>query len=179
MDHLQQDIDSLELERGALRDKLKLYGKKERPVGEAGSPAGEAERRGPSRGSAEGQEPLHEEVAVLRGQLERERGERRGLQRESFDAALRALTPLPPPQPEPDQALHQLRDKFAKFQFVSPSVMIPLVLNHVKKTLVFLIFSFIIHSIAQAQNTGPARESRNHQVQKMKLQVPCRQFFVL
>lgn len=118
MDHLQQDIDSLELERGALRDKLKLYGKKERGSGEAGSPATEAERRGPAR-SAEGQEPLHEELAVLRGQLERERGERRGLQRESFDAALRALTPLPQTQPEPDQALHQLRDKFAKFQFVS------------------------------------------------------------
>lgn len=27
MDHLQQDIDSLETERGALRDKLKLYTK--------------------------------------------------------------------------------------------------------------------------------------------------------
>lgn len=28
MDHLQQDIDSLETERGALRDKLKLYAKR-------------------------------------------------------------------------------------------------------------------------------------------------------
>lgn len=28
MDHLQQDIDSLETERGALREKLKLYAKR-------------------------------------------------------------------------------------------------------------------------------------------------------
>lgn len=28
MDHLQKDIDSLEIERGALRDKLKIYCKK-------------------------------------------------------------------------------------------------------------------------------------------------------
>lgn len=28
MDHLQHDIDSLENERGALRDKLKLYAKR-------------------------------------------------------------------------------------------------------------------------------------------------------
>lgn len=121
MDHLQQDIDSLELERGALRDKLKLYGKKERPSGETGSPASEAERRAPR---VEGQEPLQEEMAVLRGQLEREREERLGLQRESFDAALRALTPLPQTQHEPDQDLQQLRDKFSKFQFVSESATI-------------------------------------------------------
>lgn len=28
MDHLQNDIDSLEMERGALRDKLKAFGSK-------------------------------------------------------------------------------------------------------------------------------------------------------
>ncbi|XP_045457196.1 dynactin subunit 1 [Melitaea cinxia] len=100
MDHLQQDIDSLESERGALRDKLKLYAKRgthhamaspvavrdytqEAPVKVAsGIAAGEVN------------EALQHQLKVLSWTVERERSARAAACARAERAALRALRPL-------------------------------------------------------------------------------------
>ncbi|CAG9574255.1 unnamed protein product [Danaus chrysippus] len=87
MDHLQQDIDLLASERGALRDKLKLYAKRshheETPVKVTpGVPPGEVN------------EALQHQLKVLSWAVERERAARVSAVSRAERAALRALRPL-------------------------------------------------------------------------------------
>ncbi|KOB76917.1 Dynactin, partial [Operophtera brumata] len=92
MDHLQQDIDSLENERGALRDKLKLYAKRggshheETPV-----------KIAPGVAAGEVNEALQQQLKVLSWTLERERGARVAACRRAELATIRSLRPLERP----------------------------------------------------------------------------------
>ncbi|CAH0698567.1 unnamed protein product [Spodoptera exigua] len=115
MDHLQQDIDSLETERGALREKLKLYAKRggthheETPVKvTAGIAAGEVN------------EALQHQIKVLSWTVERERAARVSACRKAERAALRALRPLEhPASPAATARRHaaaQLERDLAKLQ---------------------------------------------------------------
>ncbi|XP_077287467.1 dynactin subunit 1 isoform X2 [Arctopsyche grandis] len=126
MDHLQKDIDSLEIERGSLRDKLKLYCKKgdksvslQSQSGETslpGSPKASQSERTITRPCAENAEGLHEELALLQGQLHKERSERINLEQRHCKEVLSRLVPLPQPAPSAI-TLNELKEKFAKFQF--------------------------------------------------------------
>ncbi|KAL0852830.1 hypothetical protein ABMA27_012633 [Loxostege sticticalis] len=115
MDHLQQDIDSLESERGALRDKLKLYAKRggshheETPVKiVAGVAAGEVN------------EALQHQLKVLSWTVERERAARVAACRKAERATIRSLRPLEHPTAKPAlarrQAAAQLERELAKLQ---------------------------------------------------------------
>nr|XP_049703773.1 dynactin subunit 1 isoform X11 [Helicoverpa armigera] len=107
MDHLQQDIDSLETERGALREKLKLYAKrggghhdlafltlspppareyKETPV-----------KVTPGIAAGEVNEALQHQIKLLSWTVERERAARVSACRKAERCALRALRPLEHP----------------------------------------------------------------------------------
>nr|XP_049703778.1 dynactin subunit 1 isoform X16 [Helicoverpa armigera]XP_049703779.1 dynactin subunit 1 isoform X17 [Helicoverpa armigera] len=97
MDHLQQDIDSLETERGALREKLKLYAKrggghhdlaflKETPV-----------KVTPGVAAGEVNEALQHQIKLLSWTVERERAARVSACRKAERCALRALRPLEHP----------------------------------------------------------------------------------
>ncbi|KAL4714754.1 hypothetical protein ACJJTC_002613 [Scirpophaga incertulas] len=92
MDHLQQDIDSLETERGALRDKLKLYAKRggshheETPV-----------KVVPGVVAGEVNEALQHQLKVLSWTVERERAARMAACRKADRATLRSLRPLENP----------------------------------------------------------------------------------
>ncbi|CAG5036980.1 unnamed protein product [Parnassius apollo] len=92
LDHLQQDIESLESERGTLRNKLKLYTKRggshheETPVKVAeGVAAGEVN------------EALQHQIKVLSWTVERERAARVAAARRADRGAVRALRPLQHP----------------------------------------------------------------------------------
>ncbi|KAJ8705506.1 hypothetical protein PYW08_012552 [Mythimna loreyi] len=115
MDHLQQDIDSLETERGALREKLKLYAKRggshheETPVKvTAGVAAGEVN------------EALQHQIKVLSWTVERERSARMSACRKAERATLRSLRPLEHPGSAAAlarrQAAAQLERDLAKLQ---------------------------------------------------------------
>ncbi|XP_053623105.1 dynactin subunit 1 isoform X2 [Plodia interpunctella] len=89
MDHLQQDIDSLELERGALRDKLKVYAKKgshheETPVKEIR----------PTAIVGDVNEALQHQLKVLSWTVEREREARLAACKKADRASLNSLRPL-------------------------------------------------------------------------------------
>nr|XP_049703783.1 dynactin subunit 1 isoform X21 [Helicoverpa armigera] len=92
MDHLQQDIDSLETERGALREKLKLYAKRggghheETPV-----------KVTPGIAAGEVNEALQHQIKLLSWTVERERAARVSACRKAERCALRALRPLEHP----------------------------------------------------------------------------------
>ncbi|KAJ0169858.1 hypothetical protein K1T71_014464 [Dendrolimus kikuchii] len=126
MDHLQQDIDSLESERGALRDKLKLYAKRggthHVPAVFPGhkstqylkkslsclfsenyySPPASIQKETPVKvtsGVATGEvnEALQHQLKVLSWTVERERAARVAACRRAERAAVRALRPLENP----------------------------------------------------------------------------------
>ncbi|CAG9789716.1 unnamed protein product [Diatraea saccharalis] len=92
MDHLQQDIDSLESERGALRDKLKLYAKRggshheETPV-----------KVVPGVVAGDVNEALQHQLKVLSWTVERERAARAAACRRAERATIRSLRPLEHP----------------------------------------------------------------------------------
>ncbi|XP_045782083.1 dynactin subunit 1 isoform X2 [Maniola jurtina] len=112
MDHLQQDIDSLESERGALRDKLKLYAKRGThhamtspaaardayiPVVTATPPPAPQETPAkvtPGIMAGEVNEALQHQLKVLSWTVERERVARVAACAKAERAALRALRPL-------------------------------------------------------------------------------------
>ncbi|XP_072941306.1 dynactin subunit 1 [Epargyreus clarus] len=117
MDHLQQDIDSLETERGALRDKLKMYAKRggthhASPPGAVSArdytpvmttpPPKELPQETPVKVSAgvavgEVNEALQHQLKVLSWSLDRERAARAAACRRAERATLRALRPLEHP----------------------------------------------------------------------------------
>ncbi|XP_037299092.1 dynactin subunit 1 isoform X2 [Manduca sexta] len=116
MDHLQQDIDSLESERGALRDKLKLYAKRGGVHHAVTSPvpardytpvstpvaAPKEMQETPVKvasGVATGEvnEALQHQLKVLSWRVERERAARMSACRRAERACVRALRPLEHP----------------------------------------------------------------------------------
>ncbi|XP_060809126.1 dynactin subunit 1 isoform X2 [Amyelois transitella] len=113
MDHLQQDIDSLELERGALRDKLKLYAKRGSHHATATTPARDYSpspvpvsvrdflQETPVKVSSgtvgEVNEALHHQLKVLSWTVERERAARVAACNKASQEALRKLRPLEHP----------------------------------------------------------------------------------
>ncbi|XP_039762314.1 dynactin subunit 1 isoform X3 [Pararge aegeria] len=139
MDHLQQDIDSLETERGALRDKLKLYAKR----GTHNAMASPATARdyppvaiptpapkdlpqdtpvkvAPGIVAGEVNEALQHQLKVLSWTVERERVARVAACGKAERAALRALRPLhhpaAPAAKHRRQAAAALEQQLAKLQ---------------------------------------------------------------
>ncbi|CAH2987621.1 unnamed protein product [Chilo suppressalis] len=114
MDHLQQDIDSLESERGALRDKLKLYAKRggsHHAVSPA-PPHRDYSQETPVKvvpGVAAGEvnEALQHQLKVLSWTVERERAARVAACRRAERATLRSLRPLEHPGCAPALARRQ------------------------------------------------------------------------
>ncbi|CAH0730397.1 unnamed protein product, partial [Brenthis ino] len=112
MDHLQQDIDSLENERGALREKLKLYAKRgthhalASPVARDYSPVVTPTpapkdtlqetpvKVTPGIAAGEVNEALQHQLKILSWTVEREREARISACAKASRAALRALRPL-------------------------------------------------------------------------------------
>ncbi|XP_050559379.1 dynactin subunit 1 isoform X5 [Spodoptera frugiperda] len=133
MDHLQQDIDSLETERGALREKLKLYAKRggthhdlafltlPTPVAAPKETTQETPVK-VTAGIAAGEvnEALQHQIKVLSWTVERERAARVSACRKAERAALRALRPLEHPASPAAaarrQAAAQLERDLAKLQ---------------------------------------------------------------
>ncbi|XP_063390745.1 dynactin subunit 1 [Cydia fagiglandana] len=105
MDHLQQDIDSLESERGALRDKLKLYAKRGGQHHAVAPPAVVSRdysqetpvKVAPGGAAGEVNEALQQQLKVLSWTLERERAARVAACRRAETVAARALRPLDNP----------------------------------------------------------------------------------
>ncbi|XP_050559392.1 dynactin subunit 1 isoform X17 [Spodoptera frugiperda] len=128
MDHLQQDIDSLETERGALREKLKLYAKRGGTHHALPTPVAapkETTQETPVKvtaGIAAGEvnEALQHQIKVLSWTVERERAARVSACRKAERAALRALRPLEHPASPAAaarrQAAAQLERDLAKLQ---------------------------------------------------------------
>lgn len=107
MDHLQSDIDSLENERGALREKLKVHVTKKGDLKTttalditAGSPF------------------IAQELMLLKKALHDERKERMNLQAEQYHKILRGLKPLHVPKIK-DQRINVLEDELRKVKYVS------------------------------------------------------------
>ncbi|XP_068625835.1 dynactin subunit 1 [Battus philenor] len=141
MDHLQQDIDSLESERGALRDKLKLYAKRGAGHHAGATPPAslrdfspavttspaprEALQETPVKvasGVAAGEvnEALQHQIKVLSWTVERERAARVAACRRAERGATRALRPLQHPAAPAAaarrHAAHQLERSLAQLQ---------------------------------------------------------------
>ncbi|KAJ8703758.1 hypothetical protein PYW07_013052 [Mythimna separata] len=126
MDHLQQDIDSLETERGALREKLKLYAKRGGSHHATLSPPAVREYKETpvkvTAGVAAGEvnEALQHQIKVLSWTVERERSARMSACRKAERATLRSLRPLEHPGSAAAlarrQAAAQLERDLAKLQ---------------------------------------------------------------
>ena len=100
MDHLQTDIDSLESEKGQLKEKLKSIGKK------SGIPTTPGTESMPSLMAAAGtplyEGALHEKLQALREALRDESRQKRALLADSLLRKLEALPALPKLDKKPD-----------------------------------------------------------------------------
>lgn len=109
MDHLQHDIDSLENERGALRDKLKLYAKR------GGGHHEEAPLKvAPGVAAGEVNEALQHQLKVLSWTVERERAARITACRKAEIQTLRRLRPLEHPTAPGAVARRQVASQLEK-----------------------------------------------------------------
>jgi dynactin 1 len=107
MDHLQSDIDSLENERGALREKLKVYGNKKGDL--KTTTALDITASSPF---------IAQELLLLKKALNDEREERMKLQAEQYQKILRGLKPLHVPKIK-DHRINALEDELRKVKYVS------------------------------------------------------------
>lgn len=107
MDHLQSDIDSLENERGALREKLKVFGNKKGDL--KTTTALEINANSPY---------IAQELTLLKRALNDEREERMKLQAQEFGKILKSLKPLHVPKVKDDR-LNALDDELRKVRYVS------------------------------------------------------------
>jgi dynactin 1 len=107
MDHLQSDIDSLESERGLLREKLKNYSNKR------------GDLKTTTALDITASSPLvAQELTLLQKALKDEREERMKLQACEYEKVLKSLKPLHVPKLR-DRRLDQLDDELRKVKFVS------------------------------------------------------------
>ncbi|KAL7291348.1 hypothetical protein TKK_0014946 [Trichogramma kaykai] len=99
MDHLQTDIDSLESERGQLKEKLKSIGKK---GGVPSTPGSENLPSFASSGTPMLEGALHDKLEALREALRDESRQKRNLLADSLQRKLNALPVLPKLDMKPD-----------------------------------------------------------------------------
>ncbi|XP_013174399.1 PREDICTED: dynactin subunit 1 isoform X4 [Papilio xuthus] len=141
MDHLQQDIESLESERGALRDKLKLYAKRGGAHHAAVSPPASLRefaptvttppapkedkqetpvKVAPGYAADEVNEALQRQIKVLNWTIERERAARLAACKRAERSTVRALRPLYNPDSAAAvarrQAVHNLERRLQQLQ---------------------------------------------------------------
>ena len=107
MDHLQSDIDSLENERGALREKLKIHSSKKSDL--KTTTALDITASSPY---------IAQELVLLKRALNDERDERMKLQSKEFEKTLKSLKPLHMPKMK-DPRLNALDDELRKVKYVS------------------------------------------------------------
>jgi len=107
MDHLQGDIDSLESERGALREKLKVYSNKKGDL--KTTTALDITASSPY---------IAQELELLKKALKDEREERMQLQANEYQKILRGLKPIHVPIVK-DKRLDALEDELRKLKYVS------------------------------------------------------------
>lgn len=107
MDHLQSDIDSLENERGALREKLKGYGNKKGDL--KTTTALDITASSPY---------IAQELVLLKKALNEERDERMKLQAKDYEKVMKSLKPLHVPKIK-DKRLNELDDELRKIKYVS------------------------------------------------------------
>lgn len=112
MDHLQSDIDSLENERGALREKLKVHSSKKSDL--KTTTALDITASSPY---------IAQELVLLKKALNDEREERMKLQAKEFEKVLKSLKPLYVPKVK-DERLNALDDELRKVKYVSSSTFI-------------------------------------------------------
>ncbi|XP_063233174.1 dynactin subunit 1 isoform X2 [Bacillus rossius redtenbacheri] len=98
MDHLQADIDSLESERGELKEKLKGYSKKALDGGGGKAPALAGPAPGNYVGGVRDSSQLGREVHALRLALQTQRREKSQLQVQLMKQQLSSLPPLQVPK---------------------------------------------------------------------------------
>lgn len=112
LDHLQTDIDSLENEKGEMKEKLKLLSKKtqmELSKSGAGSQLSSLQSLGPSLPAVVKDSPLLlQEIANLRKLFHKERNERIKLETEQMKKELNSLKPLPNFKTAQDPELNSL-----------------------------------------------------------------------
>ena len=128
MDHLQTDIDSLESEKGQLKEKLKSIGKK-------GATATTPGAEGPSIvgtiatsttavvGAPMEEGTMHEKINALREALKDESRQKRMLLSENMQKKLDSMAPLPrlDAKPEEDAKIKALLQKKTELLRVSRS----------------------------------------------------------
>lgn len=110
MDHLQSDIDSLENERGALREKLKGYNHKKGDL--KTTTALDITASSPY---------IAQELLLLKKALNDEREERMKLQAKDYEKVLKSLKPLHVPKVK-DERLNALDDELRKIKYVSRGI---------------------------------------------------------
>lgn len=106
MDHLQSDIDTLENERGALRDKLKGYTSKKGDL--KTTTALDITASSPY---------IAQELVLLKKALNDEREERMKLQAKELEKTLKSLKPLHVPKVKDDR-LNELDDELRRVKYV-------------------------------------------------------------
>lgn len=117
MDHLQSDIDSLENERGALREKLKVHSSKKSDL--KTTTALDITASSPY---------IAQELVLLKKALNDEREERMKLQAKDFEKVLKSLKPLYVPKVK-DERLNALDDELRKVKYVSSSSLLSISFN--------------------------------------------------
>nr|XP_015838702.1 PREDICTED: dynactin subunit 1 isoform X2 [Tribolium castaneum] len=114
LDHLQTDIDSLENEKGEMKEKLKLLSKKTQMElstsrSASGSQLSAQQSLGPSLPAVVKDSPLLlQEIESLRKLFHQERNERIKLENEKIKKELDSLAPLPSFKTTPDEVLDKL-----------------------------------------------------------------------
>ncbi|KAF5292478.1 hypothetical protein FQA39_LY14025 [Lamprigera yunnana] len=113
LDHLQSDIDSLETEKGEMKEKLKVFSKKSilegMVKGSSGAPLSSLQSLGPNLPAVVRDSPLLiQEIDNLRKLFNSERESRMKLQNEKMLEILNSLTPLPTFKEKSDNTLEKL-----------------------------------------------------------------------
>lgn len=108
MDHLQNDIDSLEHERGALREKLKVYSKGK----------GTDLKTTTALDISASSPYIAQELSLLKKAYNDERTERLKLQANEFKKVLDNLEPIYVPKPK-DQRIDELERELHRVKYVS------------------------------------------------------------
>lgn len=109
MDHLQSDIDSLETERGALRDKLKVHSTKKSDL-----------KTTTALDITSSSPYIAQELDLLKKALNDERDERMKIQANEYQKILRNLKPLHVPKVK-DNRIDALENELQKVKYVNCS----------------------------------------------------------
>lgn len=113
LDHLQTDIDSLENEKGEMKEKLKLFSKKAYLEGMSKSTSGSQltslQSLGPNLPAVVKDSPLLlQEIEILKKLFHRERDQRLKLESDELKQQLNRLAPLPTFKQQHDNVLNEL-----------------------------------------------------------------------